>query len=388
MHPLYTGVPPLAMLFGLVFFSIPWVRNRFYETFWHLHIILALSYLGLMFWHAGQEQDSWAYLWATLALLLASVIARVFHFNRAFNLRTQWLQGAPVRLRALAGGAALIEVTAPDGFDWRPGQHCYLRLPSVRFWRNHPFTIANSPQAASKDSTQAVSFLVRKRGGFTGLLHSFASSQSNRTAKAILDGPYGGYRYRLEDSYEQLILVAGGSGITACFPWLQHVAATKAKGDVVTLRHISLVWVVQRKEHLSWLDADILKALKSAGDIGITVDLCITSDAKAAAATADERSTLDVEKQPEAANEMKSHSLDKETSLEPHRMVIHHRKPFLGKLLPSLLEGNKVFVLGKLLYLSSSEFPCSPLSVNNRLSSLWPRIAEDRHKQCVRCCAV
>lgn len=54
----YNGTPTLAILFFLVTFSIPYIRARFYELFVHSHILGAIVYLGLMFWHAGNIGDS------------------------------------------------------------------------------------------------------------------------------------------------------------------------------------------------------------------------------------------------------------------------------------------------------------------------------------------
>jgi Ferric reductase like transmembrane component len=39
----------------LVAFSIPWVRNRFYEAFKALHIVLAVLFFVFLFWHIKGE---------------------------------------------------------------------------------------------------------------------------------------------------------------------------------------------------------------------------------------------------------------------------------------------------------------------------------------------
>lgn len=47
-----SGTPLYFAMFGLTFFSVPWIRRRFYETFKYVHIFLALVYIGCFFWHA------------------------------------------------------------------------------------------------------------------------------------------------------------------------------------------------------------------------------------------------------------------------------------------------------------------------------------------------
>lgn len=47
-----SGTPLYAAMFGLTFFSIPWVRRRFYEVFKYVHFFLAVVYIACFFWHA------------------------------------------------------------------------------------------------------------------------------------------------------------------------------------------------------------------------------------------------------------------------------------------------------------------------------------------------
>lgn len=87
---LYKGVPALVILFGLVLLSVPDTRHRLCEAFYFSYFLLAVTYLGLCFWHYGQEGDSWAYLWATLALWLLSVLVRFFYHKQALKLDSPW----------------------------------------------------------------------------------------------------------------------------------------------------------------------------------------------------------------------------------------------------------------------------------------------------------
>ncbi|MGI4812917.1 MAG: ferric reductase-like transmembrane domain-containing protein, partial [Janthinobacterium lividum] len=159
---------PLAMLFGIVLFSIPQIRRRFYESFYFLHIILGITYLGTLFWHCAQEIDSWAYLWATVAIWLFTIIVRTFWFNRSFNIHTTWLLGSCASFTVLPDGMTRVEVLAPENFTWTPGQHCFLRLPSLSPFDNHPFTIASAPPPPSSNSAspKSLTFLIRSHAGF------------------------------------------------------------------------------------------------------------------------------------------------------------------------------------------------------------------------------
>lgn len=122
------------MLVGLVFLSIPYVRHRVYEAFCYIHILMAMTYLALLFWHADNLLDSWAYLWAALDLWLASWLARIFHYTRPMNVQNEWLSVAPATIQALPGDMTRIELLAPFNFRYTPAQHCFLRFPFYRLW--------------------------------------------------------------------------------------------------------------------------------------------------------------------------------------------------------------------------------------------------------------
>ncbi|KAL0954202.1 hypothetical protein HGRIS_005330 [Hohenbuehelia grisea] len=129
----FTGTPPLGLLVGLVVLSIPWIRHRFYNFFYRLHIPMAVIYLALLFWHANNLQDSWAYLWATIALWLASILGRMFYKLQTFNVgRSPWFMGFPATAQSLPGNMAKLTLLAPPDFTWRTGQHCWLRMPSCK----------------------------------------------------------------------------------------------------------------------------------------------------------------------------------------------------------------------------------------------------------------
>jgi Ferric reductase NAD binding domain/FAD-binding domain len=253
------------MLVGLVFLSIPYVRHRAYEAFCYIHILMAIIYLALLFWHADNLLDSWAYLWAALALWLASWLARIFHYTRPMNVQNEWLSGAPATIQALPGDMTRIELLAPFNFRYTPAQHCFLRFLFISAMDNHPFTIVSAP-AASKpcESDQKASsgrmneelnseaypllFLARTHAGFTRKLASYCASHPDAQLSAWIDGPYGGISRPIEHLFDDLIIIAGGTGITACLPWLTYVVAM----EQIRVKRMSLRWIVKEEGHIVW----------------------------------------------------------------------------------------------------------------------------------------
>ena len=278
----YTGVPALAILFGIVVLSLPYVRHRIYETFYFSHFFLAVTYLGLCFWHFGQEGDSWAYLWATLALWLASILGRVFYHNQSFKLNNRWLTGCPTRLWALPDRMTKIDVLVPSTFSWRPAQHCFLRFPSLSVFDNHPFTIASIPQSAShghsqnSSEMQTMSFFVRSHAGFTRKLSCYTSNNFDGPMLSWVDGPYGGVSRRIEHEYDTIILVAGGTGITSCLPWLQYISQKMNKSPAICTASVKLLWVMRDAASLGWVSQELENILDLATEGAVMLELFVT----------------------------------------------------------------------------------------------------------------
>jgi hypothetical protein len=62
-------------------------------------------YLGLLFWHSANELDSWAYLWPTVAVWLASWLIRLFWKNQTVNIRQSWFTTAPATITITPDGS-------------------------------------------------------------------------------------------------------------------------------------------------------------------------------------------------------------------------------------------------------------------------------------------
>jgi predicted ferric reductase len=178
-----SGTPLYFTTFGLAFLSMPWMRRRFYEAFKYVHIFLGVSYVALLWWHIWREYTSVSilltlhqtntdpffqpyYIYATVSVLLFSNIIRIIH--RHHNLRSfSNLNGFPTTLTHLHGNTTRIAIEVPKSLRWKPGQHAFLRMPSISAIGNHPFLIANIPSSEENRSVHEMVFLIRRHNGFT-----------------------------------------------------------------------------------------------------------------------------------------------------------------------------------------------------------------------------
>ncbi|KAI1441550.1 ferric reductase like transmembrane component-domain-containing protein [Annulohypoxylon stygium] len=344
----YTGTPPLGILVGIVVLSIPWIRHRFYNFFYRLHIPMYVVYLGLLFWHSKQEKDSWVYLYSTLAIWLASCLVRLFYKWQTFSIFRDWFHGLPSRVEELPGGMTKVTILAPADFQWKPGQHCWIRIPHLSILQNHPFTIANLPKRLSagvkRDSeVQEMVLYVRAHQGLTlDLLKSVENHDivegRGRTIPIHIDGPYGGVVEDVPALYESLIFVAGGSGISACLPWIQHTARRVAEGSS-TAKNIHLVWMVRYASQIQWITEELEPLINAHPDL-IQIDFFVTNSSSPAVSSADSEKNSEKEVGTGKPSERST------TTISPKLGHVHTQRPYLPDLIPSLLTARRCFILG------------------------------------------
>ena len=174
-----------------------------------------------------------------------------------------------------------LQVLVPTSYGWSPGQHCFLRIPALSMFDNHPFTIASSPNDHSTDEkaedVKALTFLVRPHKGFTQKLSSFGATNTDISLRAFVDGPYGGLSRKLENAFDNIILVAGGGGITASISWLLHLASCMNSGNV-TVSQVRLIWVVRKEVHLQWIQEELNRIVATAPANTISLEFYVTDD--------------------------------------------------------------------------------------------------------------
>lgn len=253
-----TGIAALVPLCFLCLHSLPPLRSRMYELFVTLHVPVSIVFLGMLFWHCKNYLTSWNYLFATLAIWLLSYLVRLFYLNWTNPWRTSWLIGEEAAVTLMPENA--VKVTIPTQIKWRPGQYVYLRMPGISVFENHPFTIASLcsddfPSAYGEEYRDMV-LVFRPFGGFTKrVLESGLEHGPWHTYRAFIDGPYGGMT-RSMDSFDHVVLFAGGSGVTALISQLLDLIKRMRDGKAVT-KTVQVVWALKRPETMEWFKKEL-----------------------------------------------------------------------------------------------------------------------------------
>ncbi|OAA64320.1 Flavoprotein transmembrane component [Niveomyces insectorum RCEF 264] len=207
-----TGVIAICAEAWLTFMSLPFVRHRYYEFFKAMHFLAAAVFVGFLFIHCDFTLTSWDYFVVAGCLYFASLF---------FAVGRTYLAHGLLRATIVLEAEHTMRISIPATFTWRPGQHLYLRFPTLGLHAltAHPFTICSIPSsrsgggASKAPTTEELVFHVKPRGGMTGRLAARARKQpAGVTLPVFIEGPYGGMPQRWDEGFDKTLVVAGGAG--------------------------------------------------------------------------------------------------------------------------------------------------------------------------------
>lgn len=124
-----------------------------------------------------------------------------------------------------------------------------------------PVTVTSSALADTTHSTvpedipwtkrNTMSMVMSRRTGMTDKLFQLANSKPNKTVYlyGALEGEYGA-QHGL-NSYGQVVLIAGGVGITHCIGWARELLTQWKEGGSVAQKVI-LIWVIPDRDQYEW----------------------------------------------------------------------------------------------------------------------------------------
>lgn len=220
------------------------IRRRFYEVFYHAHMITFTSLTVAVFWHAS---SAWYYLAPSLTLYIYDRWARASNTKVGIGSATvfKMSNSTVTRLRieisdndAHVRSCPIKYLKQGSKFTASPGQYVLLQVPSISAIEWHPFTLSNiSP----------LEIHVKANGA-----GSFSCALANLPFEGVdvaITGPYG-LGVRAPESSRALVLVGGGIGITPCVSVLRGLLQNNTQG----FNLIKLIWVVRESDTLAIFD--------------------------------------------------------------------------------------------------------------------------------------
>ncbi|KAJ6560971.1 FAD-binding domain-containing protein [Mycena sp. CBHHK59/15] len=247
----WTGIAALLPQTYLMALSWGIFRGPYYETFKKLHFIASGIFMAALFIHVNFRLTSWDYFWATAAIYTLAWLARV--------LRTVYITGIglPASVESVGESMLKISISVPRRFKWAPGQHIFVRFLGlgIHALSSHPFTVS-SVHTTGEDNT--VELVLRVHGGITRALAQKVFGKPGWSTRVVVDGPYGGVHIPLQ-TYDRVVLLAGGSGATFTLPLLLDVAKAVKTGGAAC-KNIEFVVAIRDRDSYNWLESTVSAA--------------------------------------------------------------------------------------------------------------------------------
>ncbi|KAI1114300.1 ferric reductase like transmembrane component-domain-containing protein [Nemania sp. NC0429] len=275
------GVVAMILLLLLVILSTPWaIRLTGYEFFRKAHYVLAIIYIGACWGHWDKLE---CFL---LPSLLIWFLDRGARFLRTALIHYQYLPDGSMRFRTAPaslthfpdvehGDVVRLDFTQPHG-PWKIGQHFYLCFAESSIWQSHPFTPLSLPE--TRDGSVTHSYILRAKKGETKKIAELALNKLAWSLKAttpvILTGPYGESITETLMPVDNLLCVAGGTGIAYVLPALLGLIRKPSVRD----RKVQLIWAVRRRADLSWIEQELAVINNAATSHGIEVTIYVTRE--------------------------------------------------------------------------------------------------------------
>ncbi|TDZ41204.1 Ferric/cupric reductase transmembrane component 2 [Colletotrichum trifolii] len=231
-------------------------RNYAYEAFYASHILgffLAIAFTAL---HRPEWVDK-----VPVAMIFVGSIWALDRLIRVARLLCNLVNNTATIYPLPDNGVRIIVKKPLAGAV--PGSHCFVWIPSIRAFQTHPFTIVRN----TKDD--GLELVLDSYSGFTRAVRDCALRDAGAPLRVSVDGPYG--TFPDPQSYDKVILVAGGSGATFTFGLASSLLQKLAPDSS---RQVDFIWAVRRRENLEWF-ADHIQHL-SQHETGLNMILHVT----------------------------------------------------------------------------------------------------------------
>ena len=222
---------------------------RAYEKWRGVHGTLAVVVFSGLILHILNVSESFDHGrpprgWVAAAAAGAGL---VWIWLRTYRLRSRKNTFRVSRVAAAGSDACsidLVPIPSP-GIDYLPGQFALISVASPIISKEfHPFTISSSPSRPS-----SIQFTIRCCGDWTRLIGDLRTEDT-----ACIQGPYGRFSHLFLPPDREIIMIAGGIGITPMLSMLRYMS------DHEDQRRITLLWSNRTRDHL--FGGDELEAIR------------------------------------------------------------------------------------------------------------------------------
>uniref|UniRef100_A0ACD5UBZ4 Uncharacterized protein n=1 Tax=Avena sativa TaxID=4498 RepID=A0ACD5UBZ4_AVESA len=269
-----TGVANLAGVISLAAGLLMWatslrpVQQRFFELFFYTHQ-LYIVFIVFLVLHVGDSVFS-----------IAAGAVFLFMLDRFLRF---WQSRTKVDIVSAACrpcGTVELVFLKPPSLRYNALSFIFVQVRELSFLQWHPFSVSSSPM----DGRYHISILVKALGTWTDTLKNIitdveemkASGDSDQPQTgritASIEGPYG-HESPYHLMYENLILVAGGIGISPFVAILSDIIHRIEQGMPCAPKNVLVLWSVKKSTELSLLSAVDAQSVSSSVSDRLHLDI-------------------------------------------------------------------------------------------------------------------
>ncbi|KAL4564315.1 hypothetical protein LXL04_028375 [Taraxacum kok-saghyz] len=220
--------------------SLPQIRRLKFELFFYTHHLYVV-FVVFMAMHVGDVLFSM--IAGGLFLYMLDRFLRFFQSRKSVEI---------LSAKCLQSGTLELVISKPQDLKYNALSWIFIQIRELSWLQWHPFSVSSSPL----DGNNHLSICIKVLGDWTNKLKSHISSLSNEQTdlklKAYVEGPYG-HESPYHLMYENLILVAGGIGITPFMAILSDILHRVNECKPCMPRNILIIWAVKRSEEIPLL---------------------------------------------------------------------------------------------------------------------------------------
>ncbi|XP_061988853.1 ferric reduction oxidase 7, chloroplastic isoform X1 [Rosa rugosa] len=235
----------ISLLAGLLMWvtSMPPVRKLNFELFFYTHQLYVIFVVFLAL-HVGDFL--FAFAAGGIFIFLLDRFLRFCQSRRVVDI---------ISAKCLPCGTVELVVAKPENLRYNALSFVFLQVRELSWLQWHPFSVSSSPM----DGKYHISVLIKVLGKWTEKLRGNILKSSEDVScslptklTASVEGPYG-HEIPYHMTYENLILVAGGIGISPFLAILSDILHSVHQGKPCLPRNILIVWAVKKSNELPLL---------------------------------------------------------------------------------------------------------------------------------------
>ncbi len=238
------GIIMLLILIPLWFTSLQYMRRRHHHMFQHIHrlgylmVILALLHIP-------------RYNWLIVPVTILAIEYFLSHYVRIHR-------GQLARLDKVSDTVLRFEMKRPDGFYIKPGHYLQLRVPVLKRYEWHDFSLTGV-----REGDDLIVLKIKAQGDWTDDLFNLLGDEENTNFVVDIRGPFASPAAR-PTKEDQWLMIAGGIGVTPFLGFMHTMLFNSSQ-----VRQFHLVWVLRDSSLLSWLEPFLTSPLIGGGKVHI-----------------------------------------------------------------------------------------------------------------------